>query len=232
NRSSMETFNSSAFISLLSAEFLLYRNEQNGLSMSKYMKDRFLFYGIKAEDRKRIQKVWVSQLPKDLSFEQRWEILMELWEKDQREYQYVAIDWLNSWKKEWIHPEDIKQLRWLIENKTWWDSVDAIASNYLGKFAKKFPEMVKEFVEEWRNESNFWINRSCLIFQLKYKKEVDFELLKSLIVQFQPNKEFFIQKAIGWSLRQYSKFAPDEVRDFVTQIKLSGLAYREATKYI
>jgi 3-methyladenine DNA glycosylase AlkD len=228
----METFNSSAFISLLSAEFLLYRNEQNGLSMSKYMKDRFLFYGIKAEDRKRIQKVWVSQLPKDLSFEQRWEILMELWEKDQREYQYVAIDWLNSWKKEWIHPEDIKQLRWLIENKTWWDSVDAIASNYLGKFAKKFPEMVKEFVEEWRNESNFWINRSCLIFQLKYKKEVDFELLKSLIVQFQPNKEFFIQKAIGWSLRQYSKFAPDEVRDFVTQIKLSGLAYREATKYI
>jgi 3-methyladenine DNA glycosylase AlkD len=228
----METFNSSAFISFLSAEFLLYRNEQNGLSMSKYMKDRFLFYGIKAEDRKRIQKVWVSQLPKDLSFEQRWEILMELWEKDQREYQYVAIDWLNSWKKEWIHPEDIKQLRWLIENKTWWDSVDAIASNYLGKFAKKFPEMVKEFVEDWRNESNFWINRSCLIFQLKYKKEVDFELLKSLIVQFQPNKEFFIQKAIGWSLRQYSKFAPDEVRDFVTQIKLSGLAYREATKYI
>lgn len=228
----METFNSSAFISFLSAEFLKYRNEQNGLSMSKYMKDRFLFYGIKAEDRKRIQKVWVSQLPKDLSFEQRWEILMELWEKDQREYQYVAIDWLNSWKKEWIHPEDIKQLRWLIENKTWWDSVDAIASNYLGKFAKKFPEMVKEFVEEWRNESNFWINRSCLIFQLKYKKEVDFELLKSLIVQFQPNKEFFIQKAIGWSLRQYSKFAPDEVRDFVKEIKLSGLAYREATKYI
>jgi 3-methyladenine DNA glycosylase AlkD len=71
-----------------------------------------------------------------------------------------------------------------------------------------------------------------LKFQLKYKKEVDFELLKSLIVQFQPNKEFFIQKAIGWSLRQYSKFSPDEVRDFVTEIKLTGLAYREATKYI
>jgi 3-methyladenine DNA glycosylase AlkD len=157
---------------------------------------------------------------------------MELWEKDQREYQYVAIDWLNTWKKEWIHQEDIKHLKWLIENKTWWDSVDAIASNYLGKFSKKFPEMVNEFVEDWRNESNFWINRSCLIFQLKYKKEVDFELLKSLIVQFQPNKEFFIQKAIGWSLRQYSKFAPDEVRDFVKEIKLSGLAYREATKYI
>ena len=228
----METFNSSAFISFLSAEFLKYRNEQNGLSMSKYMKDRFLFYGIKAEDRKQIQKVWFSQLPKVLSFEQRWEILVELWEKDQREYQYVAIDWLNSWKKEWIHPEDIKQLRWLIENKTWWDSVDAIASNYLGKFAKKFPETANEFVEDWRNESNFWINRSCLIFQLKYKKEVDFELLKSLIVQFQPNKEFFIQKAIGWSLRQYARTDPEWVLNFVDNHPLMPLSKREALKHL
>jgi 3-methyladenine DNA glycosylase AlkD len=228
----MELNKINEFILNLTEEFNKFQSSINAFAMSKYMKDRFLFYGIKAEDRKRIQKVWFSQLPKVLSFEQRWEILVELWEKDQREYQYVAIDWLNSWKKEWIHPEDIKQLRWLIENKTWWDSVDAIASNYLGKFAKKFPETANEFVEDWRNESNFWINRSCLIFQLKYKKEVDFELLKSLIVQFQPNKEFFIQKAIGWSLRQYSKFSPDEVRDFVTEIKLTGLAYREATKYI
>jgi 3-methyladenine DNA glycosylase AlkD len=228
----MELNKINEFILNLTEEFNKFQSSINAFAMSKYMKDRFLFYGIKAEDRKRIQKVWFSQLPKVLSFEQRWEILVELWEKDQREYQYVAIDWLNSWKKEWIQPEDIKQLRWLIENKTWWDSVDAIASNYLGKFAKKFPDSAIEFVEDWRNESNFWINRSCLIFQLKYKNEVDFELLKSLIVQFQPNKEFFIQKAIGWSLRQYSKFAPDEVRDFVTEIKLTGLAYREATKYI
>ena len=228
----MEIVNSSAFISLLSAEFSKYKNEQNGLSMSKYMKDRFLFYGIKAADRKRIQKIWLSDLPKQLSRENRWEILMELWEKDQREYQYVAIDWLNSWKKEWIHPEDIKQVRWLIENKTWWDSVDAIASNYLGKLAKKFPEIAEEFLEEWRNESNFWLNRSCLIFQLKFKHEVDFKLLKGLILQFQPNKAFFIQKAIGWSLRQYSKFAPDEVRDFVREAALEGLAKREATKYL
>lgn len=228
----MELNKINEFILNLTEEFNKFQSSINASAMSKYMKDRFLFYGIKAEDRKRIQKVWFSQLPKVLSFEQRWEILIELWEKDQREYQYVAIDWLNSWKKEWIHPEDIKYIKWLIENKTWWDSVDAIASNYLGKFAKKFPEFANEMFEEWRDDSNFWINRSCLIFQLKYKKEVDFELLKSLIVQFQPNKEFFIQKAIGWSLRQYSKFEPDEVRNFVTEIELTGLAFREATKYI
>jgi 3-methyladenine DNA glycosylase AlkD len=102
----------------------------------------------------------------------------------------------------------------------------------LGKLAKKFPEIAEEFLEEWRNESNFWLNRCCLIFQLKFKHEVDFKLLKGLILQFQPNKAFFIQKAIGWSLRQYSKFAPDEVRDFVREAALEGLAKREATKYL
>jgi 3-methyladenine DNA glycosylase AlkD len=77
-----------------------------------------------------------------------------------------------------------------------------------------------------------WLNRSCLIYQLKYKKDVNFDLLKSLIQQYQPVKEFFIQKAIGWALRQYSKFNPDEVRDFIEEINLQGLARREGAKYI
>jgi 3-methyladenine DNA glycosylase AlkD len=77
-----------------------------------------------------------------------------------------------------------------------------------------------------------WLNRSCLIFQLKYGNAVDFDLLKALITQYQPVKEFFIQKAIGWSLRQYSKFNPDAVRVFIDDIKLQGLAKKEGSKYI
>lgn len=228
----MEHLSYSELIQGLTTEFLKHKNEQNSLAMSQYMKGRFAFFGIKAEVRKAIQKKWMTTIPVPFTSQERWELIQELWQHEEREYHYVAIDWLNAWKKEWINEEDSNKLRWLIENNTWWDSVDAIASNYLGKYAMKFPESAKEMVQEWRDDSNFWINRSCLIFQLKYKKEVDFELLKSLIVQFQPNKEFFIQKAIGWSLRQYSKFEPDEVRKFVTEIKLTGLAFREATKYI
>lgn len=228
----MEHLSYSGLIQGLTTEFLKHKNEQKSLAMSQYMKGRFAFFGIKSEVRKSIQKKWMSTIPVTFTSQERWELMQELWQHEEREYHYVAIDWLNAWKKEWINEEDSNKLRWLIENNTWWDSVDAIASNYLGKYAMKFPESAKEMVQEWRDDSNFWINRSCLIFQLKYKKEVDFELLKSLIVQFQPNKEFFIQKAIGWSLRQYSKFEPDEVRKFVTEIKLTGLAFREATKYI
>lgn len=216
----------------LEEDFRISSNNENGLAMSKYMRDRFPFYGIKATNRKEIGRVWIAQIPKDLPNEKRWELIEEMWSKEQRECQYVAIDWMNSWNKKFISESDSSKLRWLISNKSWWDSVDSIAGNYLGKYCQKFPNEAKQLIQEWRDSDNMWLQRSCLIFQLKYGKDVDFDLLKSLIRQFQPNKEFFIQKAIGWSLRQYSKFNPSAVRNFVKEINLQGLALREASKYI
>jgi 3-methyladenine DNA glycosylase AlkD len=216
----------------LEKQFKIHSNTENGLAMSKYMKDRFPFYGIKSELRKEIQKQWIANLPKDLKSDERWGLIRELWEKEQREFHYVAIDWLNSWNKKFIEEGDSEQLHFLITNRSWWDSVDSIASNYLGKYCQKFPVLSKNLIEKWRYDDNMWLNRSCLIFQLKYGNAVDFDLLKALITQYQPVKEFFIQKAIGWSLRQYSKFNPDAVRVFIDDIKLQGLAKKEGSKYI
>ena len=219
-------------ILLLESDFLKYANYEYGLSMSKYMKDRFPFYGINAPLRKQIQRKWMTELPKDLDNVSRWRLVEELWSREEREFHHVAFDYLNGWNKKFILESDDLKLKWLISNNSWWDTVDSIASNYLGKYCKIYPQKAKELIEDWRHSDNMWLNRSCLIFQLKYGKEVDFELLKSLISQYQPIKEFFIQKAIGWSLRQYSKFNPDEVSMFVKEINLQGLAKREATKYL
>lgn len=216
----------------LEQAFNSHAHTENGLAMSKYMKGRFPFFGINAPKRKELQRVWFQKIPKDLSNHDRWTIIEELWAKDEREFHHVAFDYLNSWTKKFMEPTDAAKLKWLISNNSWWDTVDSIASNYLGKFCLAFPVEGAELIKEWRNENNFWLNRSCLIFQLKYGNNVDFQLLQSLIIQFQPNKEFFIQKAIGWSLRQYSKFNPKAVDAFVKEIDLQGLAKREATKYI
>jgi 3-methyladenine DNA glycosylase AlkD len=88
------------------------------------------------------------------------------------------------------------------------------------------------FFHEKNGTSNIWLMRSCLIFQLKYKSEVDFELSSTLICKFQSNNEFFTQKAIGWSLRQYSKYNQEAVQYFFAENNLSGLATREGSKYI
>jgi 3-methyladenine DNA glycosylase AlkD len=159
-------------------------------------------------------------------------LILALFQMEQREFHYIAIDFLNSFKTSEIEIEDGDFLESLITSNSWWDSVDSIASNYLGKYVKKFPAEGFKLMEQWANSENLWLMRSTLIFQLKYGNLTDFDFLKKRIYQFRMINEFFIQKAIGWSLRQYSKFNKDSVKHFLTEVELSNLARREAAKYL
>ena len=217
---------------MLQDEFEAARNKNHALQMEAYMKHNFKFIGIKSPQRRAIQKPFLDTFHTTLSVQSKWQIIFELWKKEEREYQLLAMDLLNKFKKSEFSITDIERFERLILAKSWWDSVDTIASNALGIYFKQFPNQQKIITQKWGDSSNIWLMRSCLIFQLKYKKDVDFELLSQLIRKFQFNNEFFIQKAIGWSLRQYSKFNPEEVRDFLSKNKLSGLATREASKYL
>lgn len=207
-----------------------HQDPKKAVNMAAYLKSHFDCYGIKAPVRNEIQKEWFASLKgHELN---HWDIVSHLWSLDQREYQYIALDYLRKLPKKKFDRSDDLILEELLTQKSWWETVDGLASNTVGTYFQLFPERKKEVIERWRNSDNMWLNRTCLIFQLKYKENVDFDLLKSLIVQFQGNKEFFIQKAIGWSLRQYSKFKPQEVKNFIEVVNLQGLALREASKYI
>jgi 3-methyladenine DNA glycosylase AlkD len=208
------------------------RNPTRAPQAEAYMKHHFSFFGMETNIRRAVQKAWLEEVKQLTNREERWELIHMLWEKEEREFQYVAIDWINSWPKKWLHPEDADQFKWIISQKSWWDSVDSIASNVLGKWAKLHPEMARETFEEWRYETSFWLQRSCLIYQLKYKKDVDTVYLEDLIRQLLPNKEFFIQKAIGWSLRQLSKFEPQTVKAILDRNPMKGVALKEASKYL
>ncbi len=208
------------------------KNPEYADKMSAYMRLKFEYYGLNAGERKVIQKQFFSRMNKEYDSEKRWEIVRELWEKPQREVLYFALDWAKTFKPKTYRKEDITEIHFLITNNSWWDSVDLLASNLLGNYNLQFPENKSVWLDDWRESNNFWLRRSCIIHQLKYKNNTDFELLKDLIGENVHDKEFFIQKAIGWSLRQYSKFQPEKVKDFVEEAHLDGLAKREALKLI
>lgn len=198
--------------------------------MKSYMKDRFAFYGISAPERKEIQRTWfvlVKTHQPDF-----WGLIRELWEKEEREYQMVAVDLLKKRSKKDYAINDWIELEWVITQKSWWDTVDLVASNSVGTYFERFPEMLPQTIQSWRKSDDFWLNRTCLIFQLKYGSKTDFVLLKDLIDTFKWNKEFFIQKAIGWSLRQHSKIDAEAVGSYLKTSDLKGLALREASKYL
>jgi 3-methyladenine DNA glycosylase AlkD len=107
-----------------------------------------------------------------------------------------------------------------------------LAGWIIGLYFLLFPGNIKIFTGRWVDSDNIWLQRTALLFQLKYKKDMDFELLSKYILKLKYSKEFFIQKAIGWILREYSKFFPETVVSFVKSNQLAPLSSREALRIV
>lgn len=219
------------FIHKLETAFHKKSNTDNAFAMAKYMRNHFLFFGIKTEDRRQIFKSLCKENQLEISENAR-EIALELYSKPQRELQYCAIEILIKQIKGNYRKEDIQIIEDMIANNSWWDSVDTIAKNILGKYLIVFPLETEKVIERFSNSNNMWLNRSAILFQLGYKQKTNFDLLKSECEKHKNSKEFFIQKAIGWALREYSKANPEAVRNFVTNTNLKPLSTKEALKNI
>ncbi|NOR86414.1 MAG: DNA alkylation repair protein [Bacteroidales bacterium] len=203
--------------------------EANSVPMKKYMKNHFEFYGIKSPQRRKV----VSEFRKEnglIGEEEIAEFTHLCWDNPFRELHYSCMEIIQREKKP--KPERIALYKWMIIHRSWWDSVDFIAPNLIGKLFQLYPEMISLQTQDFINSGNLWLQRSALIFQLKYREKTDLHLLFTYCEILAEHPDFFIRKAIGWSLRQAGKFFPNEVRDFVKKTKLSNLSVREAMKHL
>jgi len=199
--------------------------------MIRYMKDHFDFFGVKSPARKQVQKE-IKVYWKELNNQSIFEYAEALWKLPQRELQYIALEALESRSRKWDE-NHLPRIEKLIVTKSWWDTVDALAPNIAGSIFRNYPETRLTWVEKWNNSDNMWLNRSALIHQLRYKDKVDLELLFALVESHIGSKEFFINKASGWALRQASKFYPSEIKAFISDHpNLSNLTKREGGKYL
>ena len=218
------------FIKGLSAVFETNLNEEAAIGMKAYMKDQFDYLGIKKPVRAGLEKSFRPAF-RELSEEEWPMVIRQLWKMPFREYQYAAMELMRLRAKE-LNASHVPLLEEMIERKSWWDSVDFIASNLVGELLRRHPELRSELIARWTATGNFWFQRTCIIFQLKYGARTDKKLLFSLCTRYAAEKEFFLRKAIGWALRQYSKYDPESVRRYVNRQPLSGLSLREASKYL
>lgn len=219
------------FVNQLESAFQENSNNDNALAMAAYMKNHFDFYGIKTTERRLILKtIWTTN-KKEVNSNVR-EIATTLYAKKQRELHYSAIEILIKKLKGNYKKEDIDLIEKLIITNSWWDTIDTISKYILGQYLLEFPEMIEVTINKFSNSTNMWLNRSAILFQLGYKEKTNFNLLKAICVHHQNSTEFFIQKAIGWSLREYAKTNSNEVIDFVANSKLKPLSKKEALKNV
>lgn len=205
-------------------------NKFEATRMSNYMKDKFPFYGIRSPQRKELTKVFHQEL-KGADQQEILEIVQEAWAQDYREFHYFAMEALFKSKRTWTE-QSFGIMQEQIVTNSWWDTVDFVASNSIGTYLKRNPEILEKTTRNWNCSDNIWLIRTSIIFQLKYKDEQRPELLSEFILRHKDSKEFFIQKASGWALRQYAKYNADWVLQFVEENNLSALSSREALKHI
>lgn len=220
-----------AYVRSLKTLFEKNANPAAAAPMKKYMRDQFEYLGIKSPQFKVLQSGFIKQngLPPvdDLDV-----IVRELWELPQREFQYLATSLIGKMEKQ-LGEDFIVTLEHLITHKSWWDTVDTLAGHPVGAMFKRFPKVKTKYLKKWRKSENFWLRRTTLLFQLGYKEETDFELLCELVNENLGSDEFFINKAIGWALRQYAWTHPTAVKKFVKATKeLHPLSRKEALKNV
>lgn len=217
-------------LQLLTNRFEDNRNEANSVPMEKYMKNQFPFLGIKSPERRELVRQFFQESGK-LKEPFNQDLVWSLWEKNEREYQYAALDYLEKSLKK-LRKEDLPFIEKLILTKSWWDTVDVLGPKAAGEIARRFPEIIEEMINGWSTDENMWLRRAAILFQLKYKGQTNEALLYEYIVKNAGSKEFFIQKAIGWALREYSKTNPESVGEFIENNKLAPLSVREGSKYL
>lgn len=209
--------------------FETYSNPERARQMSGYMKEQYTFYGIAAPDRRNLYKDFLKTEKKQGSID--WKFINQCYSDAHREFQYLAYDYLLAMKKQ-VCFEDISSVKDLVMAKSWWDTVDMLAQ-VVGNIALKDSRVDEEMLA-WSREENIWVRRVAILYQLRFKQKTNTTQLEQIILNCVGTNEFFINKAIGWALREYSKTNPDWVRDFLEkyQEQMANLSIREASKYL
>ena len=220
-----------SFVRALETAFQNNSSRELAIPMENYMKNHFTFYGIKTEKRRLIFKSIWQEHQNEVKQNGR-EIALQLFAFKEREMHYCGIEILIKNLKKNYQIDDIQLIEKILTTNSWWDSVDTIAKYILGQYLIEFPNETKKVIDRFSDSDNMWLNRADILFQLGYKQKTNAYILFRECIKHAHSKEFFIQKAIGWALREYGKYFPNEVREFVKQANLKPLSNKEALKNI
>ena len=210
-------------------EMIRHKNEEQAQKMSKYMLNKFEYIGIKTPERREIFKNFFKEYKNEEKID--WEFVNKCWENKYREFQYIAADYLKNMKDK-LTIDDIPNLKQLILKKSWWDTIDNLDMT-IGALALK-DSNVNKILLEWSLDENIWLRRIAIDHQLLRKEKTNTELLEKILKNNLGQAEFFINKAIGWALRDYSKTNPEWVKNFIekNKEKMAKLSIKEASKYL
>lgn len=211
-------------------EFESLANSEQAKAMAAYMKTTQPFYGIKKPERVPVYRGMKKGFPPKTQ-RAYLQAVKDLWERPHRECQYAALEYACHFK-DYVNLESMELYEQLVREGAWWDLVDVIAAHLVGKVLLIDRESIAPLMDQWIDDDDYWIRRTAILSQCRHKEKTDEKQLFRHCLKRAHEKEFFIRKAIGWALREYSYANPKAVKSFLlkNKAKLSGLSLREGAK--
>ncbi|ESO84500.1 hypothetical protein LOTGIDRAFT_132117 [Lottia gigantea] len=223
-------------IKTVKIKYTAAKNEKYAAFVTKYMRNQFEFLGLRYPERRAINKeIFASH--KMLSHLEMYDMFYLLWEEPIREYQCFVLDYFDQYIKHINQPkwndQNFTVLKHLITHKSWWDTVDELAYKGVGRLVASDKMKYNKLMDEWIEDDNMWLRRTAILHQLMYKDDTDTDRLFRYCLKCAHEKEFFIQKSIGWALRNHFRTDPKIIKDFVkkNEDKLAPLSKKEALKH-
>jgi 3-methyladenine DNA glycosylase AlkD len=215
----------------LDAAFRGAADPARAAAMAAYMRHQFPFLGLPAPEQRRLSAPTIRSLPAPDEFDVV-AFTARCWAAAPREFQYAGCDYAIRHVGR-CSAAFLPHVRELISTKSWWDTVDALASRVVGPLVARWPEL-NAAMDEWIDAPDIWLARTALLHQLHDRDGTDADRLFRYCERRASDGEFFLRKAIGWALREYSKTDPVAVRRFVAShaTVLSPLSTREALKWL
>ncbi len=226
------SIDSEELVAFVQGEFRRLADPAKAGPMAAYMKTAMPFYGIQKNDRVPVYREIKKRFaPSNRSGYERG--ILALWSLPHREEKYAAIEYAMMWPR-LIGSKSLRVYERMIREGAWWDLVDGIAAHLVGGALQQERDIVRPLMDKWIEDTNLWIRRSAILSHLRHKRDTDWDQLSRHCLQCAGESEFFMRKAIGWALREYSKSNPEAVETFLKDHKnrLSGLSIREGSKHL
>ena len=208
-------------------------DEAKAEGMKAYLLHQFEFLGLPAP----VRRAAVKGIDK-VQWQSASDVLAAadlLWQKPEREYRYTAVDLLRQHSAQ-LSVNDLPALQALLLREPWWETVDGLTGVFgevMHVSVQQKPDAAK-VMDVWMKHTSFWVRRSAMLYQLGWRSDTDAKRLFRYAQQLTNDNEFFIRKAIGWALRDYARWNPQAVTEFLLQhrTRLSPLTVREAAKHL
>ncbi|MBX3077504.1 DNA alkylation repair protein [Candidatus Obscuribacterales bacterium] len=224
--------NDGDIVDYVQAELAKVADESKAPEMQAYMKTDMPFYGVQKPDRLPIIRGMKANF-RPASRSEYEQTIRRLWDLPYREEKYLALNYACEFVS-LAEPKTLVLFEALVREGSWWDFVDVIAGHLVGAIYLKYRDEIEQHMDRWIVDDDFWIRRTAILSQMKHKKSTDAKRLFAYCLAQAGEKEFFIRKAIGWALREYSYAEPAAVKKFLLANKnrLSPLSFKEGAKHL